>query len=176
MIAIRPIGRNDADGFAALVRRVFLTLQADPQPSAARLTGDDVRTHLDHAGGGLVAEAGETVAGLLWVEKDGGLHVSRLVVEPARQHHGLATRLLAMAEVEAARRGVPRLCLSTRLAFTGNRRLFGRLGFAETTQHAHPGYAEPTFVDLVKQVGAMETVASRDALLPAVELTSSPGV
>ena len=159
MISVRPIDRLDADGFAALVRRVFSTLQADPQPSAARLAGEDVRAHLEGGGGGLVAEADTVLAGLLWAEKDGGLYVSRLVVDPACQRHGLARRLLADAEAEARRRLLPRLWLATRLAFIGNRRLFGRAGFVETTRHAHPGYAEPTFVDMVKHLAEAEPAA-----------------
>lgn len=148
---LRPIGHSDADGFAALVRRVFLRLDADPQPSAARLTGDDVRVHLAGGGGGLVAQSGS--AGLLWAGKDGGLYVSRVVVDPDCQRQGLATMLLNAAEAEAVRLGLPRIWLSTRLAFAGNRRLFGRLGFVETVLHSHPGYVEPTFVDMVKALG-----------------------
>jgi penicillin-binding protein 2 len=33
-----------------------------------------------------------------------------------------------------------------------NRRLFARCGFVETAQHAHPGYAQPTFVDMEKRL------------------------
>ena len=151
--------RPDADAFACLIRRVFLALDLDPPPSAGRLKGDDVRTHLDGGGGGLIAEGAAPVAGLLWSEKDGALYVSRAAVDPAYRRAGLATRLLAEAEAEAARRRLPLLRLSTRLSLTDNRRLFGRLGFVETTSHAHPGYAEPTFVDMVKQIEALPSVA-----------------
>jgi hypothetical protein len=58
--------------------------------------------------------------------------------------------LVDAAAAEARRRGLPRLLLSTRLVLADNRRLFARCGFVETEQHAHPGYAHPTFVDMEK--------------------------
>ena len=45
-------------------------------------------------------------------------------------------------------RCLPRLYLSTRLVLLDNRRLFAACGFVETTRDAHPGYAEPTFVNM----------------------------
>jgi hypothetical protein len=42
------------------------------------------------------------------------------------------------------------MLLSTRLALIDNRRLFASCGFREGEQHAHPGYAAPTFVDMEK--------------------------
>ena len=44
--------------------------------------------------------------------------------------------------------------LSTRLALLDNRRLFAACGFVETTREAHPGYAEPTFVNMVKRLAS----------------------
>ena len=48
--------------------------------------------------------------------------------------------------------GLPRLYLSTRLVLLDNRRLFGACGFVETARDAHPGYAEPTFVNMEKRL------------------------
>jgi hypothetical protein len=47
---------------------------------------------------------------------------------------------------------LPRIHLSTRLVLLDNRRLFAACGFVETTCHAHPGYAEPTFVNMEKRL------------------------
>lgn len=142
---------EDAEPYAALVRSAFAGLGLDPPPSALGLTGAMVAAHLAE-GGGVTTEPGE--AGLLWAEKDGGLYVSRVAVHPAARGQGLAIRMLAAAEAEARRRGLPRLWLATRLALTGNRRLFARCGFVETAQHSHPGYATPTFVDMEKPIGS----------------------
>ena len=140
----------DAEAFAALVRRVFSGLSLAPPPSAGRITSDDIRSHFAGGGGGFTTDP--DAAGLLWLETDGGLYVSRVAVEPRLQRQGLATRMLAAAEAEAERRGLPRLWLATRLALTGNRRLFAAFGFKEAALHCHPGFTEPTFVDMVKQI------------------------
>ena len=39
-----------------------------------------------------------------------------------------------------------------------NRRLFAGRGFVETTRETHPGYAEPTFVNMEKPLDATETL------------------
>jgi GNAT superfamily N-acetyltransferase len=72
----------------------------------------------------------------------------------ARSHRGLgiAKALVAAAEAAATRMRLPRVHLSTRLPLIDNRRLFAACGFVETTRHAHPGYAEPTFVDMEKRL------------------------
>jgi hypothetical protein len=56
------------------------------------------------------------------------------------------------AETAARNAALPRLYLSTRLVLLDNRRLFGACGFVETTRDAHPGYAEPTFVNMEKRL------------------------
>ena len=142
---------EEADAFAALVRLAFAGLELLPPPSALRVTGGDLRDHLASGAGGFVA--GAMRAGLLWAELEGGLYVSRLAVHPDHRRKGLAACLLRAAEAEAGRRSLPRLWLSTRLAAASNRRLFGGLGFVEGLQHAHPGYQEPTYVEMEKQLG-----------------------
>ena len=107
-----------------------------------------MRAHLAQGGGGIIIDP--AIAGLLWDEREGGLYVSRVAVDLAHRGKGIAAHLLTVAEAEAVERGLPRIWLATRLALAGNRRLFGRLGYVETTLHAHDGYPEPTFVDMEK--------------------------
>ena len=89
---------------------------------------------------------------LLWAAQTEGLYVSRIAVLPEYRRFGLASAMLGCAEAEARRCRLPALRLSTRLALTGNRRLFARLGFVEGQRHAHPGYDQPTFVDMEKRL------------------------
>ena len=95
--------------------------------------------------------------GVLWADKEGGLYIGRLVVDPALQRQGVANRAAGFG-----RGGSPAAALAASLAFDPDShsptiaRLFGRRGFVEAKQHAHPGYAQPTFVDMVKQVGTVD--------------------
>lgn len=144
---IRPIQPADAAAVAALIRAVFGAIPEplDPAPSALRETGASILLHLTQGGGAVVEQAG-IVACVLWSERDAGLYLGRLAVAPHCRNRGLAAELVQAAEAEARRLGLPRLHLGVRLALPGNRRLFARLGFTETTLHAHDGYARPTWV------------------------------
>jgi GNAT superfamily N-acetyltransferase len=71
-------------------------------------------------------------------------------VAPAWRGRGIAKALVAAAEAAARATGLPKLQLSTRLFLRDNRRLFAACGFVETTFEAHPGYLEPTAVNMEK--------------------------
>jgi predicted N-acetyltransferase YhbS len=151
---LRAMVPGDAAAVAVLVRAAFATqsVVTDPLPSALRLNGADVAAHL-RSGAGAVAEvAGELAGAALWVEQDGGLYLGRLAVASVWRGRGIAKALLAAAEAAARGMGLPRVRLSTRLVLLHNRRLFAACGFVETTRQAHPGYAEPTFVNLQKRL------------------------
>jgi predicted N-acetyltransferase YhbS len=152
VFSLRAMEMRDAAAVAALIRAAFAVqlVVTDPPPSALRVTEDDVVAHL-RAGGGAVAEvAGRVVGTALWSEQDGGLYLGRLAVAPALRGRGVAKALTAAAEVAARQMVLPRIHLSTRLVLLDNRRLFAACGFVETTSEAHPGYDEPTFVNMEK--------------------------
>ena len=153
---IRPITAADAPAVAALIRSAVAVVsnRVDPPLSALRETGEAIAGILAKGGGGAAIEQNDAIiACCIWQEKDGGLYFGRLAVAPAARGQGHAGRLLAAAEAEAHARGLPKLLLSTRLALASNRRLFAAHGFTEVARKAHPGYAEPTFVDMEKRLG-----------------------
>jgi predicted N-acetyltransferase YhbS len=154
-LTLRPLAAADADAVAALVRLAFAAqpVATDPPASALRETGANIAAILAGGGGGMAAEIGGHLAGaVVWEEKQGGLYLGRLSVDPRRRGAGIARALVAAVEAEARRRALPRVWLSTRLPLLANRRLFAACGFVETAQHAHPGYAAPTYVDMEKRL------------------------
>jgi ribosomal protein S18 acetylase RimI-like enzyme len=155
--ALRALRGTDAAAAAALIREAFAQMSApvDPPPSALRETEATVAAGIAGGGGACAEAAGLLVGVVLWAAQDGGLYIGRLSVRPGWRGRGIARALVAEAEAEARRRRLPRLLLSTRLALADNRRLFASCGFRETGQHAHPGYAVPTFVDMEKPARRM---------------------
>jgi predicted N-acetyltransferase YhbS len=152
--SLRTLVSEDAEAVAALIRAAFASqsVSTDPPPSALRVSGADVAAHL-LSGYGAVAEAPGGLAGAaLWIEQDGGLYLGRLAVAVAWRGRGIASALVAAAETAARAMRLPRLHLSTRLVLHDNRRLFAACGFVETTREAHPGYGEPTSVDMEKSI------------------------
>jgi predicted N-acetyltransferase YhbS len=152
----RALGPADAAAAADVIRSAFAaqSVATDPPPSALGETARSVAASLAEPGqGGIGAWAGDMLAGcVMWQTRPHGLYLGRLAVDPSFRRRGLALALVAAAEAQARRLGLARLLLSTRLVLADNRRLFARCGFVETAQHAHPGYASPTFVDMEKRV------------------------
>lgn len=84
-------------------------------------------------------------------ERDGVLHVGRLVVAPDLQGHGIGTRLLLAAEQATA---LPRATLFTGARSTANLRLYRRHGYVEShREQVHPGLK---LVHLVKELRPTE--------------------
>jgi predicted N-acetyltransferase YhbS len=153
-LEVRALRMAEAEAAAALIRLAFahLPVPVIPAPSALRETAEGVAAVLTEGGGAAVEDVGGLAGVVLWAPKQGGLYMGRLAVRPDRRGQGLARSLMAAAEVEARRLGLPRLHLSVRLALAGNRRFFAQSGFRETATHNHPGFAEPTFVDMEKSL------------------------
>lgn len=156
MTSVRALRVEDAGAVAALIRTAFSAqpVRVDPPASALSVTAETVTAHLASGGGGAVAEAdGRVVGSVLWETRTDGVYVSRLAVHPQAWRRGIGQTLMARAEQAARKVGAQRISLGTRLALTGNRRLFASCGYVEVARHAHPGYAAPTWVEMEKRLG-----------------------
>jgi ribosomal protein S18 acetylase RimI-like enzyme len=153
-LMVRPLCRSDAPAAAALIRAAFAAqpVVLDPPASALGITAEGLLAHLSQAGGAVAESDGRIVGVVLWEAGDGVLQICRLAVDPEMRRRGIARALLAAAEDAAQQHGYARLRLGTRLALAGNRKLFGGCGFVEVARHAHPGYAEPTWVEMEKRL------------------------
>jgi predicted N-acetyltransferase YhbS len=154
--SLRDITPGDAAAVAALIRDAFAaqSVVTDPLPSALQVTEADVAVHLTQGAGAVAETEAHLVGSALWTQRDGGLYLSRLAVAPGWRGRGVAKALVGATEADARRRGLSSIDLSTRLVLEDNRRLFSACGFVETTREAHPGYAEPTFVNMVKRLAS----------------------
>jgi ribosomal protein S18 acetylase RimI-like enzyme len=96
----------------------------------------------------LAALAGSRLVGAVRTrERDGVLHVGRLVVAPDLQGRGIGTRLLLAAERSTT---LPRAALFTGARSTASLRLYRRHGYVETAREpVRPGLE---LVHLVKEL------------------------
>jgi ribosomal protein S18 acetylase RimI-like enzyme len=154
MHTTRPLHGDDAASAAALIRQAFSaqSVQTDPPSSALRETTGTIAAAIGDGGGACAVVNGELVGVVLWQAKDGGFYFGRLAVRPDWRRRGIARSLIAAAEAEARRQGLPRVHLSTRLVLTDNRKLFASCGYLEGRLDTHDGYAAPTSVVMEKRL------------------------
>ena len=153
-LTLRPIGPDDAEAAAALIRTAFAAqpVATRPPSSALKETTGSIAAWIGAGGGFGLSRGPDLVALLLWAERDGGFYCGRLAVRPDERGRGLARRLIAEAEREARRRGLSRVDVRVRLELPDNLRLFRSCGFVEIGCDAHPGFATPTILLLEKRL------------------------
>jgi GNAT superfamily N-acetyltransferase len=103
---------------------------------------DDVRADLA-AGGAIIVWLGDEQVGCgrYAIPLDRShLYVGRLAVLPACRGWGIASRMLAWCERQAATLGLPEVRLGVRLQLPRNRELYERLGYETYGYEDRPGY------------------------------------
>ena len=154
--SIRDASAVDAPTLALAIRAAFEEYRGLLTPPSAALneTPESVRRELASEYGAVLAEVHDEVAGCALFRPEGAdLYFGRLSVIPKYRGAGLAGVLVRHVEAEAAVRGCPGVVLGVRIALPENQRLFQHLGYVEVARHAHPGFSEPTWIEMRKSLG-----------------------
>ena len=155
-LTLRRAGAADIATLTAVIHQGFSQYRGRlvPESSAHGETEATVRDTLEQ-GGGVLAETpdGRAVGAVLFEPRDGdALYLGRLTVLAEARGQGLAARLVAAVEAAARSRGLVRVTLGVRLSLADNIRLFTRLGYREIGREAHPGFSEPTSMNMEKRL------------------------
>lgn len=103
-----------------------------------------------HDGHAWVATEYEEVVGLVvLVPQPGHLLLRNLAVVPSAQGKGIGSRLLALSEDEARRRGLREIRLYTNEAMTENLAYYPRRGYVETHRAVQDGFNRVFFRKLI---------------------------
>ena len=143
----------DAPAIAATIAAAFEQCRGKlvPESGAFAETAGNIADQLKQGSGAIVAERnGRMLACVMTETQEGDLYFGRLAVRPEARGLGLAKRLVAAVEAEARRRGLPGVRLGVRVVLTENQRLFGALGYVETSREPHPGFDYPTSINMRK--------------------------
>lgn len=182
-ITARCATTADAELVHELTQVAFATLAGwiDPPSSAHRETMADVAQALAAGGGGIAAVDGATVGAVRFLPKVDHLYVGRVAVDPARRGRGVARALMAFAEGEAARLGLPETRIQVRRSLTGDVALFERLGYRVVDEQPHPKNPAASVLTLAKPVppggsgGAGEPVSPGGTRRDAVDEEAADG-
>ncbi|TPK97845.1 GNAT family N-acetyltransferase [Mesorhizobium sp. B2-4-12] len=124
----------------------------DPPSSAHLLTVDTLRDKARRETGFVALNDGRIVGCIFALEREDDFYVGKLAVAPDWQGQGIGRQLMRAVEHLALDRGKAALELQTRIELITNHAAFACLGFHETEQTAHEGYARPTSITMRKTI------------------------
>ncbi len=138
----------DWDALLAFLHAAFAYMHDRIDPPSSLLAMDAAALRAKAASETLFValDDGALVGCLFARPKDGALYVGKVAVDPRRQGAGVGRALFAAAEALARELALPVMELETRIELSENHAIFGALGFAIVSQHAHPGFARTTYV------------------------------
>ena len=151
---IRPATADDAALLQTIIVTAFEPYRGKlvPPSGAHSETPQTIAGKLQLGGGFIAYLDQEAVGGVLYELRDDYVYMGRLAVLPEYRRSGVG-RVLALA-VEAAAREAnqPAIELGVRTSLDGNLSFFSSLGYRIISEDTHPGYTQPTFMTLRKQL------------------------
>jgi GNAT superfamily N-acetyltransferase len=145
---VRPARPDEAEAVSALVEAAFSRHVAAVGRRPAPM--DDDHAERIARGEQYVLDDGETpgtlAASIVLVDEGDHLVVNNVAVAPDRQRRGHGRALLAFAEDEARRRGLPEIRLHTHARMADNLIMYPRLGYVESGRETQGGFDRVLFV------------------------------
>jgi ribosomal protein S18 acetylase RimI-like enzyme len=147
-LSTRPGVHADVAGMRELARQAYRVYVERMGQEPAPMTADYER--IVETGRAWVAERDHHVVGLLVLQRrEGHVLLENVAVAPRAQGQGVGRRLLALAEEEARRQGLPEVRLYTNEAMTENLDYYRRHGYRETHRAVTDGYLRVFFTKVV---------------------------
>lgn len=128
--------------------------QFDPPSGVHAETLETIQTQLKTASA-VIALVRDETAGCAFYEPEGDhLYLGRLSVLPQFRKLGIGRALIDYVEAQAASFKIPRVQLGVRLALPHLKAYYERLGYRVIRYETHPGYSQPTYLTMEKDVQA----------------------
>jgi ribosomal protein S18 acetylase RimI-like enzyme len=147
---VRPARPEEAEAVRALVEAAFARHVAAVGRRPAPMDDDHVARIA--RGEQYVADGDEPetlAASVVLVEEADHLVINNVAVAPAVQRRGHGRALLAFAENEARRRGLPEVRLHTHARMADNLIMYPRLGYVEAGRENQGGFDRVLYVKAV---------------------------
>jgi ribosomal protein S18 acetylase RimI-like enzyme len=89
---------------------------------------------------------------VFYEQREDYVYLGRLAVLPTYRRRGIAHTLIGYVEERARSAGLARVRLGVRTALPQMRASYERMGYRLIEERAHPGYEQPTYVILERDV------------------------
>ena len=148
-MTIRPAIADDLPEIRRIVRAAYLPYMLRMGRAPAPML-DDYAARMTIASLHVLDGAEGRLAGIIvLLPREDHLLLDNIAVDPACQAQGVGRRLMAFAEVEARRLGLPEIRLYTNALMTENLALYPRLGYRQTDRRMEQGYDRVYFAKSV---------------------------
>lgn len=136
----------------SLIHAAFAGMEGriDPPSSVHRLSPAVLSEHARQ--GELWVIGTPPIACIQLTPRGEAMHMTKLAVAAQTRGHGLARRLVELAEERARLHALPALELQSRIELVEVHAVFAALGFVEVARTAHPGHARPTSITFRKEL------------------------
>jgi ribosomal protein S18 acetylase RimI-like enzyme len=153
-VQLRQANENDAPILLAVLHAAFEEYRGrlDPPSGVHAETIESVQSKLKTETG-VLAFVGNEPAGCVFYEKENEhIYLGRLSVLPRFRKVGVGRALIDYVEAQAANLKVHRVQLGVRIALPQLKAYYEKLGYHIVSYETHPGYIQPTYVMMEKDV------------------------
>ena len=153
-VLIRAATAEDAPSLSVVILAAFEEYRGrlSPPSGAHGQTVEAVREKMTSARA-VVASIDQDIVGCAFYETEANhVYLGRVAVLPQYRRQRIGRKLVAWVEAQVRWLGYTHVRLAVRVALPDNRAFCERLGYRFHSYGTHAGFAEPTFVNLEKDV------------------------
>ncbi len=153
-LSLRPAVEADAPLLIFILHTAFEEYRdkLDPPAGVFHETSDTIRQKMQE-GFFVLALIGDLPVGCVFYQSEvTHLYLGRLAVLPQYRKQGVARALVDYVERQAVTRQISRVQLGVRLALPNLVKYYARLGYHTIRYEAHPGYTQPTYAIMEKEI------------------------
>ncbi len=154
MLSLRNATHDDIPELATVIASAFEEHRGklDPPSSSLDKTPESVAQELQTAKAIVAIVDNEIVGCVFYSIKEDYVYLAHLAVLPEYRGMGIAKTLIQAVEQKTLELHQNKIRLSVRLALEKTRALYENLGYAFHSYGTHPGYENPTYINLERKL------------------------
>ena len=154
-IIVRQATSEEIPGLVDVIHTGFEEYRGrlNPPSGAHKDTIESVQKKLMNASAGIAIVDKQMVGCIICEPRTDHLYLGRLAVLPSHRRYGVGKKLIAWGETQANKLGYKQVQLHVRLVLQNNITYFEHLGYRVLSYACHPGFSEPTYATLGKEIG-----------------------